>query len=79
MKTLWTKGLEADAKKEMALHFNSSAQLRKRLEHILADKASSADRKSMADDAFDNGNWAYKQAYTQGYRRAMQEISSILK
>lgn len=77
MKTVWTKGLEADAKEEIKLHFNSGAQLRKRLGVILADKSDSKDCE-MLQDRFD-GEWAYKQAYGQGYRQALREIMSILK
>lgn len=76
MKTVWTKGLEPDAKAEMKLHFNSSAQLRKRLGLILNEKSTSKDTE-MLKDAFNEG-WAHRQAYGQGYRQALREIQSIL-
>lgn len=79
MKTIWTKGLEPDAKDEMKLHFNGSAQLRKRLGSILNEKIDAKNRESMKDDAYDNPSWAFKQADAQGYKRAMTEILSIIE
>lgn len=79
MKTAWTKGLEPDAKAEMKLHFNGGTQLRKRLGTMLNEKIDAKDREAMKDDAYDKANWAYKQADSQGYKRAMSEIISLIE
>lgn len=79
MKTAWTKGLETDAKAEMKLHFNSSVQLRKRLGVMLNEKIDAKNRETMKDDAYDCSNWAYKQADSQGYKRALSEIISLIE
>lgn len=77
MKTIWTKGLEPDASKEMKLHFSASTQLRKRLVAILEEKSDSKDATLLNADF--NGQWAYRQAHGQGYKAALKEIMSILK
>jgi len=79
MKTAWTKGLEADAKAEMKLHFNSSVQLRKRLGVMLNDKIDAKNREMMKDDAYSNPSWAYLQADSQGYKRAISELISLIE
>jgi hypothetical protein len=78
MKTIWTKGLEEDSAKEMKINFNGAAQLRKRLSIILNEKIATKDKNAMSDIEYENAGWAYKQADTQGYKRAMREILSII-
>lgn len=79
MKTVWTKGLESDAKDEIQVLFTSGARLRKRLSVIVAEKMDAKDRESMASTEYENPNWPFKQADAQGYRRALKEILSILE
>lgn len=79
MKSSWTKGLAEDERKELEMHFNSSALLRKRLETILEQKDRSADIAAIVKDGYESPSWAYKQADTQGYRRALKEIAELLK
>lgn len=79
MKTQWTKGLEADAKAEMKLHYNGSVQLRKRLGVLLNEKIDAKNREMMKDDAYDNPSWAFLMADSQGYKRAISEILSLIE
>ena len=79
MKLSITKGLEKDQAEEVTLAFKSSGVIRERLIKIAQDKITTADKASMSDSGYDNPNWAYKQADTQGYKRAISEIISILK
>lgn len=79
MKSAWKKGLEPDAAKEIQLHFNGSVQLRKRLTQMLSEKMAAKDRVAMSDVEYDIAGWAYKQADTQGYKRAMSEIISLIE
>ncbi len=79
MKTLWTKGVPTDGKEEIKSAFERGAFLRGRLSTILKEKMDAADVVSLAKDGYDCPNWAYKQADTVGYRRAIQEILSILQ
>lgn len=79
MKTAWTKGLESDAAKELKLHFKSGLHLRKRLATLCQDKIDAKDRASMKDTEYENSGWAFKQADSQGYKRAMKEIMSLIE
>ena len=78
MKTVLTKGLDDSIKDEVAQGFASSTIIRRRLVEVLSDKSSSEDKKSVLENAYDNPNWAYKQADSRGYRRAIAEIISLL-
>jgi hypothetical protein len=77
MKTTWTKGLEADAAKVMKAEFLASAILRERLEEIIEQRISNAFEVTRSQ--YDNPNWQFKQADSAGYKRAMQEIISLLE
>lgn len=79
MKTVWTKGVEAEISKEIELQFKASAVIRKRLAAILEEKYNTADKSRLLKDAYDSPNWAYKQADLVGYHRAITEILSILE
>ncbi len=78
MKTSWTKGLDVDEKKEVTLSYNASGTLRLRLEVLLKEKASVAEKESFDKEGYNCPNWAYKQADLAGYKRAMKEIISLL-
>lgn len=79
MKTSWTKGLDADEKKEVRLSYNGSGVLRLRLEGLLEDKIGTAEKESYDKNGYECPNWAYKQADLAGYKRALKEIISLLK
>jgi hypothetical protein len=79
MKTAWVKGLEADSKAEMKLHFNGGVQLRKRLSVMLNEKVDAKNRESIKDDAYENPCWAFKMADYQGYKRAISEVLSLIE
>lgn len=79
MKTVWKKGLLEDAQKEIELQFKASVVLRRRLVELLKEKYETEDKKRILKDAYDSPNWAYKQADTAGYHRALKEILSILE
>lgn len=78
MKTVWTKGLTGQAKEEMVREFNASAHLRKRLTEILEEKRETCYKKSVSEDAYLSPNWAFQQADSRGFERALTEIISIL-
>lgn len=78
MKTVWTKGVEPDASKEIEQQFKASAVIRRRLAEILSEKYATADKARLIKDAYDSPNWAYKQADVVGYHRALSEILSLL-
>ena len=78
MKTVWTKGLDLDAEKEMRADFKSSLCTRKRLVTIATEKLDLSTKDSRNKDNYENPNWPYLQADSRGYERALQEIISIL-
>jgi len=79
MKTSLTKGLDKDASKEIENAFGASALLRKRYSEVLKDKIEVSAKEDCAKDAYNCPNWAYKQADSQGYRRAIREVLSLLE
>lgn len=78
MKTVWTKGLDKDEINELRGDFTSSHVTRKRLVELLIDKISDAEKGSRTKEGYDCSNWAYKQADSIGYKRALHEIISLI-
>ncbi len=76
MKTTWTKGLEPDQHDKIKGAFKSSAEVRARLTDICEDKIATA--MSTHKSQYDSPSWPYEQADTVGYRRALEEIISLL-
>lgn len=78
MKTCWTKGLTKEEREEVISSFSSGAFLRQRAIQLIEEKIKTSRGASIASSAYDNPNWAYKQADQVGYERALEEIISIL-
>ena len=78
MKSSWFSGLEPDAKEQMESHYRSSPILRERLTHIIEGKISNRLKETRSLEAFDNPSWAYKQADSNGYERALLEIINLI-
>ena len=79
MKTAWYRGCKSDDDKEERLSlFKQSSQLRKVLTSVLESKSDEAEKSGLSKEGYDCPNWAYKQADTQGYKRAMTEILSLI-
>ena len=78
MKTTWTKGMDAQNKDEMKQSFKSSAVVRARLAAMLEEKMVEKERSDMNSEGYDCPNWAYMMADSQGYKRAMAEIISLI-
>jgi len=77
MKSTWTKGIEEDQHERIRSAFKSSTEVRERLTTICEDKISTA--MSTHKVQYNNENWAYAQADAIGYRRALEEIISLLE
>jgi hypothetical protein len=78
MKTAWTAGVkEGDKKNDIVSAFKSSPVLRKRLTEMCKKKSESSYR--LSPDEYDCVNWTLKQADSVGYRRALEEIISLLE
>jgi uncharacterized protein YprB with RNaseH-like and TPR domain len=78
MKTVLLSGLTEDQQDEMRQTFAHSVVLRQQLIKILTKKAKDARSASTSKDAYNIPNWAYLQADTVGYERALAEVCSLL-
>lgn len=77
MKTSWTAGLEKDAAKVMKGEFLAALHLRRRLSELCDVKIKNS--YVLSKDQYDCPNWQYQQADSVGYRRAIEEILSLLE
>jgi hypothetical protein len=77
IKTSWTKGLEDDQAERIRGAFKASSELRERLSLLCEEKIATAMSTHKAQ--YDSSSWAYLQADAIGYRRALEEIISLLE
>lgn len=79
MNSAWTKGLRKGSQeaKDVEGAFASSALLRRRLGEILKSFDEEELRNRSAD--YDSPSWAYKQADSVGYARALRRVMAILE
>lgn len=78
MKSTWTKGLTPEQTTEIRKDFVGAIILRKRLQLILEEKMKSSRDVGMAKETYENPNWAYLQADSRGFERALSEIISLI-
>lgn len=79
MKTVLTKGLTTEQKEEIKRDFLASTLLRERLQAIIKEKGELAHKASITKDNYLSPNWAYLQADSVGYQRALEEVFSLLE
>ena len=77
MKTTWIKGLEPQMEADVKSAFKSATVTRARLTDICYEKIGTS--LSTNKPQYESPNWAYQQADNIGYRRAMEEIISLLE
>lgn len=78
MKLSWTKGLDAEQKKDLKISFSEGLVMRHRLVELLESMVGTSQRLSRSKDAYESPNWAYLQADARGYERAMHEIMELI-
>jgi len=79
MKTAWVRGIkDKQAEDDIRASFKSSAVIRARLIEMLAAKEEHKDKATMDEAGYECPNWAYKQADSAGYKRALEEVISLL-
>lgn len=78
MKSSWVKGLQKERERDVRANFLEALVLRKRLSEILNEKVQESQRVNRAKSTYENPNWAYIQADSCGYERALQEIIELL-
>jgi hypothetical protein len=80
MKLNWTKGIkDEESKADIISAFKSSSFLRKRLTQILEEKVAAKQRECMNVSNYEKNSWAFQQADSQGYLRALTEILSLIE
>ena len=81
MNTLWTKGLKKGSQeaKDIQDAFKASSFLRRRMMEMLQSMLDEELSSKTSDNAYDNHNWAFKQADSVGYARAIKRMMSTLE
>lgn len=77
MKTTWTKGLDTQLEADVKSAFKSATVVRHRLTDMCKEKIGTS--LSTNKGQYDSPNWPYMQADGIGYRRALEEIMSLLE
>ena len=78
MKSTITAGLPEERSKEVMEEFKRSSLLRERLITLLRNKSESNKASVRAKNTYDSPSWAYVQADSIGYERAIYELISLL-
>ena len=78
MKTSWCAGLGEENARDVRKNFKESLVIRKRLRELLDKKIIENRNASLLKGAYDTPNWAYKQADSVGYERALNEIIKLI-
>ena len=78
MKTSWLSSLNEQQKEEVRLNFLHSAVVRERLTALLNAKIESNDKELVTKEMYESPSWALRQADGVGYKRAMNEVISLL-
>lgn len=76
MKTTWTKGVNKEREADIKSAFKSATVVKKRLTEICEEKIATAMTTNKAQ--YESPNWCYTQADLIGYRRALEEVQSLL-
>jgi len=78
MKTTWTAGMSEDDAEEFEQHFTNALRLRERLTEIINNKYNSNLSNTLSKGNYENASWAYEQADSVGYMRALKEVLNLL-
>lgn len=80
MISAWTQHLRDDlkAKQEFEEYVKGSKPLLNRLNDILNSLEDEICRLEISPDVFSNPNWAYTQAYMNGYKSSIQKIKTLI-
>jgi predicted O-methyltransferase YrrM len=74
----WTKGLEKELATQVRGNFAEALVMRRRLKQLLLDKVDLSQKISRGKDGYDNANWAFLQADSRGYERALHEVLELI-
>lgn len=78
MKNSWTQGLSEQQEQEVRKEYAQSPVLRERLKTLLDAKIAVSDGNAQSKVNYEKPSWAYYQADANGYKRAINEIISLI-
>ncbi len=78
MKTAIVKGLTDKDAEIVSRQFEESISLRCQLVKLLEEKIRSEQSVTISKDGYESPSWAYRQADSNGYKRGLFEIISLL-
>lgn len=79
MITKWTQHLrDPKEKEELEKAIRSAKPVLDRLKDMVEDQIKQVASSELDVNAFDNPNWAYKQAYKNGYKTSLRFLETIL-
>ncbi len=78
MKTSLIAGLNVQAKEEVKSSFSAGVAFRIQLAKVLEKKIKSNREASLSKESYETPAWAYLQADSVGYERALREVISTL-
>jgi|SRR5882672_838680 len=79
MYTAWTNHLKTDEdKKSFAISVNRSKHVLNRLKQLIEQDLEATGKAEISFKAYDNLNWAYRQAHTNGYKKALTNLLTLV-
>lgn len=78
MNIKWTAGLSEEQANTIKDLVKRNTILIGRFREIVSNKMQSSERKQISEKEYDNPSWAYKQADSNGYQRALKEILELI-
>ena len=79
MKQEWTRGESEESARHIRAEFRGSALMRRKLTQILQKKQESARKSNLLKSNYDSPSWAFMQADSVGYQRALDEIIAFIE
>lgn len=79
MYTEWTKHLHtAEEKTQFERTVMGSKEVLERLTALLDEKMRGQEEAELSPTTFDNPNWAYRQAYRNGYKKCLVALKQLI-
>jgi len=78
MITAWTKHLPEDQKEKFKSEVLGSKRVLNRLQAIINEMKEDADKSELDTRIYEVPNWDYRQADTNGFKRALKLVSKII-
>ncbi len=79
MISAWTKHLkDQEEKLKFESYVLGSKRLFERMKELLQEEESNLEHMDRSTKAFDNPNWAYRQAYNNGFRSCLAMLNKLI-